>query len=60
MDQDFELLGRLAYETYNCARGGKAYDGSPISTWENVKPEIRDAWCLAAKAVREKVAPHVG
>jgi hypothetical protein len=53
MDQDFESLGRLAYETYNAARGGEAYDGSPIPTWENVRHEIREAWRLAARAVRD-------
>lgn len=48
---DYTSLGRTAFNAYRQARGSKAYDATDIPTWENVKPEIADAWMSAAEAV---------
>lgn len=46
-------LARAAYTEYREQRGGVAYDGSPIPTWENVETTIRDAWIAGQKAALE-------
>jgi hypothetical protein len=48
-----DFLARVAYEAYNAARGGKAYDGSPIPGWDVVKPEIQQGWRVAVEAMLE-------
>lgn len=48
-------LGRIAYKTYCTKRGGRAYDGSPIPDWADMRPGIRDAWAAAALHVARTV-----
>ena len=43
----------IAYAAYLTARSGLAYDNTPIPAWDAVKPEIQQAWQVAAKAVLE-------
>lgn len=48
-------LGRIAFEAYNTAKGGKTFDGRPIPPWSEVmekSPDVCDAWMAAASAVR--------
>lgn len=52
-DAATRFLAQVAYEAYNAARGGLAYDGSPIPGWAAVKGEIQDAWQTAVVAVLE-------
>lgn len=45
---------RAAYEAYCDAVGGKAFDGSELPTWDQLKarnPVIASAWRVAANAV---------
>lgn len=45
-------LGRFAYEGYCSYTGYKSLvTGEPLPTWENLKPEIREAWEVAASKV---------
>jgi hypothetical protein len=52
MDMDQLLfLGRRAYDAYNDARGGVAYDGSPIPPWDQVNEGIQQGWARGAQAI---------
>lgn len=44
-------LGRLAFESYGVAVGGKTYDGKPIPGWDAVTDAVRAGWSAAAAAV---------
>lgn len=46
-----KTMGQIAFEAYKEAVSGKAYDDTPIPEWDQVKPEIRLAWELAAQRV---------
>jgi hypothetical protein len=52
-----QTLGQIAFEAYVAQRplrfDGKpmAYDGTPIPTWGQLRPEISAAWEEAGKAV---------
>jgi len=46
-----QKLGRAAYDAYCGARGWNSFDGKPLPKWPEVKPEIQEAWCIAAEAV---------
>jgi hypothetical protein len=49
---DLELLGRAAYMAYcQCFDGRSAITGEPLPTWEDQRPDIREAWRAAADAV---------
>jgi hypothetical protein len=50
------LLGRINFETYSKKRSGVAVGGERIPKWEELKPEIREAWIEAAREVADKVA----
>lgn len=51
-----EILGKLAYETYCRAVGGKAFNGDRLPTWEEQRARddqtIPNAWVEAAVAVK--------
>lgn len=53
-------LGRIAYEAY-CAKTSwrSLVSGAALPQWEDLKPEIQEAWDVAAEAVREAVAAAV-
>jgi hypothetical protein len=47
-------LGRVAYEAYCVAVGGKAFNGDVLPTWEQQgerSPKIAEAWGRAGLAV---------
>lgn len=47
-----KTAGQLAYEGYcKSSRGKSLISGEPLPTWDQVKPEIREAWELAAQEV---------
>lgn len=50
MSTHTDTLGEKAFNAYRERRGGKNHDGTPTPTWEQLTPEIRDAWGVAASA----------
>ena len=49
-----EGLGRVAYEAYSAAVGGKSVKGESLPAWESQVENNHDvaaAWCAAAQAV---------
>lgn len=45
-------LGRHAYEAYCAATGGLSLvSGAQLPAWEDLAPDIRGAWAVAADAV---------
>ena len=55
MNYDERSPGEVAFNAYRRAVGGKAYNGEPLPTWDEVKaktPRIRDAWEDSARHVR--------
>lgn len=46
-----DLRGRAAYEAYCACTGGvSAISGARLPTWEEQRPDIREAWRAAADA----------
>jgi hypothetical protein len=51
-------LGKVAFDAYNEARGGKTHDGKPTPPWESLGDGIQTAWERAAHAaVRFEIEP---
>jgi hypothetical protein len=55
-----DALGKLAWETYSKAVGGKAFNGDALPTWEVMKndekkTQLVEAWIKTANAVAERV-----
>lgn len=48
-----ERHGRIAFETYNDAVGGKTWDNKPIPGWDAVTDKVREGWRIAAFATRQ-------
>jgi hypothetical protein len=48
-------LGKVAFEAYAEAMNGIAYDGTTIPDWDQLKPEIKAGWEIAANAVHQTV-----
>lgn len=48
-------LGRVGYEAYARATGGKTFDGRAMPTWGELPAGVSAAWAAAAEAV---VAAH--
>ena len=48
-------LAVVAYQAYVEQSGGKAFDGSPLKTWEELPPHIQANWGAAATAVENAV-----
>jgi len=46
-------LGRVAFDAYSFAKGGKTYDGKPIPAWGKLSVEVQEGWIEAAAAVRK-------
>lgn len=47
-------LGRIAYEAYSAAVGGKSVRGDALPTWDaqvEKNPDVAAAWCAAGQAV---------
>jgi len=50
--------GRAAYEAYAmCGDGKSLISGAALPEWDELRPEIREAWDAAARAAAE-AAPH--
>lgn len=47
--------GKLAYENYSFAVGGKAFNGDILPEWDDLIERIQLAWAISAKAVAENV-----
>lgn len=53
--------GQVAYEAYSVAVGGaSAVTGTVLPSWDGQRPDIREAWEVAADAVRRYVTPWGG
>jgi hypothetical protein len=50
-----ELMGKIAFDAYAEAVGGKTYDGKPIPKWDDLSINIQQAWNKAAWAVMDEV-----
>ncbi len=49
-------MGRTAYEGYCRSSGNKSLvSGAELPAWDNLKPEIKEAWEAAAQDVVERV-----
>lgn len=47
-----QQLARRAYEAYNVNSGGKAWDGRPCPTWDELAGSpVRSHWCAAVSAI---------
>lgn len=46
-------LGRVNFEAYSKARGGRNHDGSKTPAWDELPAEIRAAWAAGARAVAD-------
>jgi len=47
-------LGRVAYDAYSAAVGGRSVKGDALPTWDaqvQDNPDVAAAWCAAAQAV---------
>lgn len=42
--------GEIAYEAYGQNRGWQSWDGKPMPTWTDLRPDIQIAWQVAAEA----------
>ena len=56
-NKTLEDHGRIAFEAYNDAVGGKPWDGKPIPGWDAVTDKVRDGWRTAAIAARKGQRP---
>lgn len=59
-----DALGKLAWDTYSKAVGGKAFNGDPLPTWEDMKKDDKkqnlvEAWKKTAKAVADRVIKSI-
>jgi hypothetical protein len=54
-----EQRGKLAYENYSFAVGGKAFNGDVLPKWDDLLERIKLAWAIAAKAVAEQVRDEI-
>jgi len=50
-----KTLGQIAFEAYREVRHGEAYDGTVIPEWKELRDGIKDAWEVAALAVKDVV-----
>jgi hypothetical protein len=59
-----DALGKLAWDTYSKAVGGKAFNGDALPTWEVMKKDetkahLVKAWKTTANAVAERVISSI-
>ncbi|MBW4598999.1 MAG: hypothetical protein KME29_05125 [Calothrix sp. FI2-JRJ7] len=54
---NIERLGQVAYTTYGEGVGNKTFKGNPWPDWSDLPEFVQEAWCQAAKAVIDSVAP---
>ena len=51
-DDDDVEAGRVAFDAYTSAVGGKTHDNKPIPGWEALTPTVRKGWIVAAWVTR--------
>ena len=49
-------LAQVAFDAYCKHRSGITYDAKPIPSWDNLTPEIREAWGAAAHAILRAIS----
>lgn len=54
-----KTLGQIAFEAYREVRQGEAYDGTFIPEWKDIREGVKDAWEVAALAVKDEVLDQV-
>jgi hypothetical protein len=54
---DREAVARVGYEAYGAHADWKAYDGRPMPRWDELRPDIKEKWGVAAEAIVTAVAP---
>lgn len=47
----WDALGKAAYDAYCEKRKWKAFNGDQLPQWVDVKPDIKEGWVIAVKAV---------
>lgn len=52
---DTEQIAKTAYAAYGQATDGYNFKGDPLPEWDALPVAIRNAWQLAAEAVRHRV-----
>lgn len=55
-------MGRVAFEAYCAAVGGKTFDGKPIPGWDELhgdRLKVQGGWEAAAKVVREATIDYL-
>jgi len=51
-----KTLGQIGFEAYGDHANWTAYDGKPMPRWDdNLRPDIKEKWEIAAKAIAEHV-----
>lgn len=56
-DQRREALARTGYEAYGAHADWKAYNGQPMPRWDELRPDIKEKWGVAAEAIVNAAAP---
>lgn len=54
-EADLELA-KVAYNAYGDSRNWVVFNGDPMPSWEDQRPELQDAWRAAAAAVHTALA----
>ena len=52
---EFDELGRVAWDAYARAVGGKTFDEKPLPTWEELGERQKEGWASAAQAIAEEL-----
>lgn len=52
--------GEAAYSRYGTRRNWKTYDEKPMPKWEELLPEIQEAWEAAGEGVLAQVVVELG
>ena len=48
---NIEALARIGYEAYGAHAEWKAFDGRPMPRWDELRPDIKEKWAVAANAI---------
>lgn len=51
-----ETFARIGYEAYGAHADWKAYDGKPMPKWDELRPDIKEKWAVAAEAIAKAAA----
>ena len=59
MDKDYTQLAQIGYAAYCAASDGKAFDGSPLKTWDELDEPRQTYWKANASAIEQAVLTAV-